>query len=126
MWSISGNSDGTRVRHDGLSQLPRGSAADRLGALARGEKQVDVEISHPSHSGMQMDQITLLYIPMRYVETLDVELDGSGYVEMTGSISLSENPRVSLSVPGAAERVGVTMTDTEGTQSHAEATLGGF
>ena len=99
---------------------------DRLGALAQRKKRVDVDISHPSLSGMQMDQITLLFIPMRYVETLDVDLDGAGYVEMTGSISLSENPRIGMSVPGKTQTVGVTMTDTDGTVTHAQKSVEGY
>ncbi len=99
------------------------SPLDRLGALAHGQKQLDIDVSHPSHSGMQMDQISLLFIPMRYVESLDVELDGAGYVDITGSISLSENPSVSLSVPRTAGHVGVTMTDTDGTTTRAERSL---
>lgn len=88
--------------------------------------QVDVNIDHPSHSGMQMDQVTLLFTPMRYVETVDIDLDGAGFVEMTGSISLSENPRVGLSVPSGSQSVDVTMTDTDGTVSHAHKDLTGY
>ena len=103
-----------------------GDAARRLAELAARLKRLDVDISHPSHSGMQMDQITLLFIPMRYVEQVEIDTDGGGYVEMTGSISLSENPQVSLSVPGTTRRVGVTMTDTDGTTTHAETRLPGY
>ena len=99
------------------------SASAKLGALLAREKQVDVDISHPSHSGMQMDQITLLFIPMRYVESLEIDLDGGGYVDLTGSISLSENPRISLSVPQKTHSVDLTMTDTDGTVTHAHKTL---
>ena len=95
------------------------SVSDKLDALLLREKQVDVDISHPSHSGMQMDQISLLFIPMRYVEDLEIDLDGGGYVDITGSISLSENPRISLSVPRKTHSVDVTMTDTDGTVTHA-------
>jgi len=99
------------------------SATDRI---ANRLNRMDVDISHPSHSGMQMDQISLLFIPMRYVETVDIDLDGAGFVTMTGSISLSENPQVSLSVPSRAQSVDVTMTDTDGTQTHAHKKLAGF
>ena len=75
---------------------------------------------------MQMDQISLLFIPMRYVETVEIDLDGAGYVDMTGSISLSENPRVGLSVPTQSQSVDITMTDTEGTVSHLHRSLAGF
>ncbi|MCR8548376.1 quinoprotein dehydrogenase-associated SoxYZ-like carrier [Salipiger sp. P9] len=103
-----------------------GSAAERLAGLAARLKRLDVDISHPSHSGMQMDQITLLFLPMRYVERVEIQTDGGGYVEMTGSISLSENPQVSLSVPGATRSVDVTMTDISGTVTTAHKDLAGF
>lgn len=103
-----------------------GSVGDRLAGLAERLKRLDVDISHPSHSGMQMDQITLLFIPMRYVEDLEIGLDGGGYVDVTGSISLAENPQVSLSVPGSARSVDVTMTDTSGTVTRAHKDLAGF
>ena len=89
-------------------------------------KKMDLDIQHPSLSGMQMDQITLLYIPARFVDTVLVDLDGSDFVEVTGSISLSENPRISLSVPGNTRMVDVTMTDTDGTVSTAHKTIAGF
>lgn len=99
---------------------------EALSQLTARTRRMDVDISHPSHSGMQMDQITLLFLPMRYVETVDIALDGAGYVEMTGSISLSENPRIGLSVPSSAQHVNVTMTDTDGTRTHAYKQLTGF
>ena len=57
---------------------------------------------------------------------MDIDLDGGGYVEMTGSISLSENPRVGLAVPQNTQSLDVTMTDTDGTVSHAHKDLAGF
>lgn len=93
----------------------------KLDALRRHEVGLDLGISHPSHSGMQMDQVTLLFTPMRYVETLEVALDGQPHVTVTGSISLSENPELHLSVPGATRRADVTLTDTDGTRTEASA-----
>lgn len=106
----------------GTIPLADGGDLAMLGRLNR----MDVDISHPSHSGLQMDQISLLFIPMRYVENVEVALDGSGYVEMTGSISLSENPRVGLSVPRKSQSVDVTMTDTDGAVSHVHKKLAGY
>lgn len=88
--------------------------------------QLDVDISHPSHSGLQMDQISLLFIPMRYVDSVTVDLDGKGYVDLEGSISLSENPRVGISVPNSTQSVDVTVTDTDGTVSRSKKQLSGF
>ena len=108
----------------GISTLP--STGSMLDTMTLREKQVDLDISHPSHSGMQMDQISLLFIPMRYVENVEIDLDGGGYVDVTGSISLSENPRISLSVPSKTRSVDVTMTDTNGTVSRAHKSLAGY
>lgn len=97
-----------------------------VAGLLNRQNKVDVDISHPSHSGMQMDQISMLFIPFRYVEKVGIDLDGTGFVEMTGSISLSENPRVGLAVPQSTQRLDVTMTDTDGTVTHAHKSLAGF
>lgn len=95
------------------------SLAARLG-------RVDVDISHPSHSGMQRDQISLLYVPVRYIQTVEVQLDGAAFVDVTGSISLSENPRLGFAVPLGTRAVDVTMTDTSGAVAHARQGLPGL
>ncbi|EFO30274.1 putative signal peptide protein [Roseibium sp. TrichSKD4] len=101
-----------------------------LMSTARGETQsdleLDVDIKHPSHSGMQMDQISLLYIPARYVETLEINLNGAPFATMTGSISLSENPSVSMSVPSSTRRIKARLTDTDGTVTEAEQSLADY
>ena len=86
----------------------------RQSARSHDDRMVELDVDHPSHSGMQMDQITLLFIPMRYVETVEVTADETPLFRMTGSISLSENPALRFHVPGSATGVGVTMQDTEG------------
>ncbi|WP_170335245.1 quinoprotein dehydrogenase-associated SoxYZ-like carrier [Ruegeria arenilitoris] len=110
-----------------VGRVPALNTRSRLSNLgADRANKMDLNIDHPSHSGMQMDQISLLFIPMRYVETVDIDLDGAGYVELTGSISLSENPRVGISVPSRAQAVDVTMTDTDGTVTHLHKKLAGY
>lgn len=109
-----------------LAAAPPGIGTGTLASLAARTARLDVTISHPSHSGMQMDQISLLFIPMRYVETVEIDLDGADFVTLTGSISLSENPRVSLAIPQGTKTVEVTMTDTDGTTATARKTLAGL
>ncbi|MEJ8475630.1 quinoprotein dehydrogenase-associated SoxYZ-like carrier [Roseibium algae] len=87
---------------------------------------LEVSIKHPSHSGMQMNQISLLYIPARYVETLQLNLNGAPFATMTGSISLSENPQVTVSVPSGTNRVKAILTDTDGTVTEAERSLADY
>ena len=102
--------------------------AKGLEALHLGDplNMLSVVIDHPSHSGMQRDQTTLLTTPMRYVETVDVSLNGAEYLKMTGSISLAENPDLRFSVPAEAQSAVVRMTDTDGTVSETEQILTGF
>lgn len=78
--------------------------------------RAEISIMHPSHSGMQKDQITLLYLPHRYVETVEVNVDGAPYFTLTGSISLSENPALDFDVPMGTGEVSVHLVDTEGAE----------
>lgn len=82
-----------------------------------------LSIKHPSHSGMQMDQITLLFLPSRFVQSLNIDRDGGRYVDITGSISLSENPELTFSLPRETFEMGVTMTDTDGTVTQKTARI---
>lgn len=111
---------------DVAGTAPGVKGGGKLASLASRLSRMDVDISHPSHSGMQMDQISLLFIPMRYVESVGIDLDGAGFVDMTGSISLSENPRLGLAVPQSTRSVDVTMIDTDGTVAKAHKDLPGF
>ena len=110
-----------------IAITPRSDIAGRLAALSGDRRdQLDIDIRHPSHSGLQMDQISLLFIPVRYIADIGISLDGRDYAGVTGSISLSENPRIGMTVPGGAQSVGVTMTDTEGTTTRADKRLPGY
>lgn len=88
-------------------------------------KRVRLEMKHPSHSGMQMDQITLLYILARYVETVEVWTDEDKLFTMTGSISLSEDPEIEFTYGAPdVEAIRVRMTDTDETVSEEVFPLG--
>lgn len=108
-----------------IAELPQGlTATDLMRKIdGKSQRELSVDISHPSLSGLQKDQITLLFIPMRYVSDLDIDLNGSPYVGIDGSISLSEDPTLKLSVPGTAQTATVTMTDTDGTVTEATTSI---
>lgn len=94
-----------------LAALPTKTAPQSSAAQ---DQMAELVIDHPSHSGMQMDQISLLFIPARYIQTVAVETDGKPRFKMTGSISFSENPSLRFSLPSGSSAVGVIMTDTAG------------
>lgn len=83
-------------------------------ARARGEGRLAaLDIRHPSLSGMQMDQVTLLYAPAHFVQRLDVASDAGPLFTLTGSISLAEDPRIAFTRPAAAA-LSARLTDSEG------------
>lgn len=105
-----------------LTGVPAPTSAQSNAAI---DRRVRLEMKHPSHSGMQMDQITLLYILARYVETVEVWTDEEKLFTMTGSISLSEDPEMEFTVADPmVESIRVRMTDTDETVSEESFTLG--
>ncbi|MEN3791705.1 quinoprotein dehydrogenase-associated SoxYZ-like carrier [Fulvimarina sp. MAC3] len=102
------------------------SAPTTLERASGDHDEVALHISHPQHSGMQMDQVTLHYILARYVESVESWADDEKLFTMTGSISLSENPEIKFSIPEKdASRLRVRMTDTEGAVFQKAFSLGG-
>ena len=78
--------------------------------------QVQLMISHPNYSGLQMDQVTRNWVPPHFVETIDVVYGGQTIMSVEGDISLSENPTVRFSfVPEEPGELQVKAVDTEGT-----------
>ncbi|ACA20047.1 Sulphur oxidation protein SoxZ [Methylobacterium sp. 4-46] len=78
----------------------------------RGEAQVQVR--HPNYSGLQMDQVTRLYTPAWFVETLSVRQGETPLFTLTGGISVSEDPTFRFTFAGNGEPVTVVAKDTEG------------
>lgn len=78
-------------------------------------REAQVMVRHPNYSGMQMNQITGLYIPAKYVEHLVVRKGDDLIFEMVGGISLSEDPNIRFTYAAAAEGpLSVTARDTDG------------
>jgi sulfur-oxidizing protein SoxY len=72
-------------------------------------------IRHPNHSGLQMDQVTHLYIPARYIDHLRISEGDELVFSAEGGISISEDPnfRFEYSSNGAS-RIHAEAVDTEG------------
>jgi len=54
----------------------------------------DLLVSHPNFNGMQMNPVTRLYTPARYVQTVRVTEAGQLIFSMEGDISLAEDPAI--------------------------------
>ncbi len=78
-------------------------------------REAQVMIRHPNFTGMQMDQVTRQYTPMRIVSEMDVKRDVARIFKMEGCISISENPYFRFSfVPRSKNLIEVTAKDNEG------------
>jgi sulfur-oxidizing protein SoxY len=82
---------------------------------ASGAREAQIMVGHPNNSGLQMDQVTQLYIPAFFVNELRVWQDDSPVLAMEGGISISEDPNIRFTfVPNGAKRFRVEAKDTEG------------
>jgi len=80
-----------------------------------GAREAQVMIGHPSHSGLQMDQVTQLYVPAFFVNQLRLWQDDSLVLAMEGGISISEDPNIRFTyVSNGAKRFRAEARDTEG------------
>ena len=80
-----------------------------------GAREAQIMIGHPNNSGLQMDQVTRLYIPAFFINELRIWQDDTLVLAMQGGISISEDPNIRFSyVPNGAKRIRVEAKDTEG------------
>ena len=92
----------------GCSAPDTGAGADlaRLGRMklipvAEAHGLVELLISHPNNNGMQMNPVTRLYTPARYVQSVAITQDGQSVLNMDADISIAEDPAITfgLSAP---------------------------
>ncbi|SON55581.1 sulfur oxidation protein SoxY [Hartmannibacter diazotrophicus] len=85
---------------------------------APGRRQAQIMIHHPNNSGLQKDQVTLNYIPPRFINELTVNQGKDLILKMEGGISISENPNFRFAYIPNGEEVSVDATDTDGAAFH--------
>lgn len=100
----------------------------RVSAAAAGDAtaasrfaQVRLMIRHPNYSGLQMDQVTRLYIPAQYVDRIELRQGERLILAMEGGISLSEDPALEVSYAPDGTPVKVEAGDTKGRHFEGEA-----
>jgi len=86
---------------------------------------VQVAVSHPNTSGLQMDQLTRLSIPAEYVRDMHIAYRGTQVLAIECDISIAENPTFGFALrgePGGELRV--SASDNRDRRFEAEWTLG--
>ena len=99
--------------HLGQMKYRQFAAADQ--GPANGKREAQIMIGHPNNSGLQMDQLTHLYIPAFFVDELHVWQDDSPVLSMEGGISISEDPNIRFTyVSNGARTFRAEAKDTSG------------
>ncbi len=76
-------------------------------------REAQIMIRHPNNSGLQMDQITHLYIPTFFVKDLKLWQGNQLVLALQGGISISENPSIRFTFqPNGAASFRVQAIDT--------------
>jgi sulfur-oxidizing protein SoxY len=82
---------------------------------ASAPREAQIMIRHPNNSGLQRDQLTLLYIPVFFVKEVRVWQGDELTLAMDGGISISEDPNIRFTYrPNGATRFRVEAVDTDG------------
>jgi sulfur-oxidizing protein SoxY len=90
-----------------LAKPDQGPAAD--------SREAQIMIGHPNNSGLQMDQLTQLYIPAFFINSLQLWQDDSPVLAMEGGISISEDPNLRFTyVSNGAKHFRAEAKDTAG------------
>jgi sulfur-oxidizing protein SoxY len=85
------------------------------GGPASAPREAQIMIRHPNNSGLQRDQVTLLYIPAFFVRDIRVWQGDELVLAMDGGISMSEDPNIRFSYrPNGAAQFRVEAVDTDG------------
>ncbi len=77
-------------------------------------REAQIMIRHPNNSGLQMDQVTRLYVPAFFIQDLKVWQDDDLVFAMDGGISISEDPSIRFTyLPKGAKTLRAEARDTE-------------
>lgn len=78
-------------------------------------REAQIMIRHPNHSGFQMDQVSMLFIPPDFIESIEIRQGDDMILTVEGGISLSEDPNLRFFYnEDPTAPLQVTATDTEG------------
>jgi sulfur-oxidizing protein SoxY len=124
----------TYVKASGGCSAPAVKSADKagigqmrfrqLGKPADGAsnlREAQVMIRHPNNSGLQMDQVTRLYLPAYFVQSVRIFQGEELLLALDGSISISEDPHIRFSyLPTDARTFRVEAVDTDNRVFRAE------
>jgi sulfur-oxidizing protein SoxY len=104
-----------QMRFRQFLQQAANAAAKPAGGPASAPREAQIMIRHPNNSGLQRDQVTLLYIPAFFVRDIRVWQGDELVLAVDGGISMSEDPNIRFNYrPNGATQFRVEAVDTDG------------
>jgi sulfur-oxidizing protein SoxY len=80
-----------------------------------GLREAQLMIRHPNYSGMQMDQLTRLYVPAHFIKSVHLWQGDDPLLAIESGISISENPEYRFEYrPNGATQFRAEAEDNEG------------
>ncbi len=75
-------------------------------------QDVQLMLRHPNHTGLQMNQLTRLYVPAHFVRKISIDYAGEPVLNVDTTFSLSEDPSLRFSFkPRAPGELSVRVVD---------------
>jgi sulfur-oxidizing protein SoxY len=99
----------------------------RASAETSGEGSVEAQllIRHPNFNGMQMDQITRLYTPARFLKTIEASYNNEIVFRLETDISMATDPAITFGVKTSGKgKLAVSARDTSGAVFESSFDLG--
>ena len=114
----AGGCSAPAAKHEAGS-IPLGAMRFRQFPPAAGaapdKSEAQLMIRHPNYSGMQMDQLTRLYVPAHFVKSVRLWQGQDLLLSIESGISISENPSFRFDFrPNGAPTFKAEMEDSEG------------
>jgi sulfur-oxidizing protein SoxY len=97
-----------------LGQMRLRQFASAAEAPANRPREAQIMVRHPNNSGLQMNQLTHLYIPAFFIQELKVWQGDDLIFAMDGGISISEDPNIRFTyTPNGAKSLRAEARDTK-------------
>jgi len=107
---VSANADAAKST---LGQMKFRTFPPTAEAGADALPEAQIMLRHPQNSGLQLDQLTRLYVPPFFIETLKVWQGDDLIVALDGGIAISEDPNIRFNYkPNGAANFRVEAADT--------------
>ena len=107
---VSANADAAKAT---LGQMKFKTFAPAADAQSGASPEAQIMVRHPQNSGLQLDQLTRLYIPPFFIETLKVMQGDALALSLDGGIAISEDPNIRFNYkPNGAKVFRVEAIDT--------------